>query len=39
LEEMDPAAVNGLEAALGNAYRVAAEVIEVIRGIGARAAA
>lgn len=39
LEEMDPAAVNGLEAALGNAYRVAAEVIEVIRNIGARAAA
>jgi chromosome partitioning protein len=39
LEEMDPAAVNGLEAALGNAYRVAAEVIEVIRNIGTRAAA
>src|SRR5215211_7087545 len=39
LDEMDPAAVNGLEAAVANAYRLAAEVIEVIRGISARAAA
>lgn len=39
LDELDPAAVNGLEAAINNAYRLASEVIEVIRGINGKAAA
>jgi chromosome partitioning protein len=39
LEELDPAVVNGLEAAVANADRVAAEVVEVIRSMSTRAAA
>jgi chromosome partitioning protein len=39
LEELDPSAVNGLEGAVANAYRLAGEIIEVIRSISARAAA
>src|SRR4051795_8134103 len=39
LDELDAAAVNGLEAATANAYRLAGEVIEVIRSISGKAAA
>jgi chromosome partitioning protein len=39
LEELDPSAVNGLEGAVANAYRLAGEIIEVIRSMSARAAA
>jgi chromosome partitioning protein len=34
LDELDPALVNGLEGATANAYRLAGEVVEVIRGLG-----
>lgn len=39
LEELDVGAVNGLEAAVTNAYRLAGEVVEVIRAISTKAAA
>jgi chromosome partitioning protein len=40
LDELDPALVNGLEAAIANAYRLAGEVVEVIRDLSqGRAAA
>jgi chromosome partitioning protein len=39
LEELDPAAVNGLQAAVSNADRLAGEIIEVIRNINGKAAA
>lgn len=39
LDELDPALVNGIEAATSNAYRLAGEVVEVIRDLQGRAAA
>jgi chromosome partitioning protein len=39
LDELDPTAVNGLEAAVTNAYRLAGEVIEVVRSINGKVAA
>jgi chromosome partitioning protein len=39
LEELDPATVNGLQAAVSNADRLAGEIIEVIRNINGKAAA
>jgi hypothetical protein len=39
LDELDPALVNGLEGAATNAYRIAGEVVDVIRGLSGRAAA
>jgi chromosome partitioning protein len=39
LEELDPTVVNGLEAAAANAYRLAGEVVEVLRAINGKAAA
>jgi chromosome partitioning protein len=39
LEELNPVTVNGLEAAVTNAYRLAGEVVEVIRNISGKMAA
>ncbi len=39
LEELDPATVNGLEAAVTNASHLAGEVVEVIRGMSGKVAA
>jgi chromosome partitioning protein len=39
LDELDPTAVNGLEAAVTNAYRLAGEVIEAVRSINGKVAA
>jgi chromosome partitioning protein len=39
LEELDPNVVNGIEAAVSNAYRVAAEVIEAIKTLNQKVAA
>lgn len=39
LDELDPDAVNGLEAALANAVQLAVEVVDIVRSISARAAA
>jgi chromosome partitioning protein len=39
LDELDPAAVNGLDAAVTNAAAFAAEVVEVIRSLTGKAAA
>jgi chromosome partitioning protein len=39
LDELDPITVNGLEAAVTNAYRLAGEVIEVVRSINGKVAA
>jgi hypothetical protein len=39
LDELDPALVNGLEAAIANAYRFAEEVVQMIRGLQREAAA
>jgi chromosome partitioning protein len=39
LDELDPGTVNGLEAAVVNAHRLAGEVVEVIRSITGKAAA
>jgi chromosome partitioning protein len=39
LDELNPTTVNGLEAAVTNAYRLAGEVIEVIRSINGKVAA
>jgi chromosome partitioning protein len=39
LDELDPTTVNGLEAAVTNAYRLAGEVIEVVRSINGKVAA
>jgi chromosome partitioning protein len=39
LDELDPDAVNGLETALANAAQLAAEAIDIVRSLRARAAA
>jgi chromosome partitioning protein len=39
LDELDPAAVNGLEAAVANTYKLAGEVVEILRSLAGRAAA
>lgn len=39
LDELDPTLVNGLEAAIANAYRLAEEVVQMIRGMKREAAA
>ena len=39
LDELDPTTVNGLEAAVTNAYRLAGEIIEVVRSINGKVAA
>ena len=39
LDELDPAIVNGLEQAMTNAFRLAGEVVEILRTLQGRAAA
>jgi chromosome partitioning protein len=39
LDELDPALVNGLDGALGNAFRLVGEVIDVIRSLSGKAVA
>jgi chromosome partitioning protein len=39
MDELDPILVNGLDAAVVNATRLAGEVVEVIRGLSGKAAA
>jgi chromosome partitioning protein len=39
LDELDPALVNGLDGALGNAFRLVGEVIDVIRSLSVKAVA
>ncbi len=39
LDELDPALVNGIEGAVTNAFKMAGEVVDVIRGLQGRAAA
>ena len=39
LDELDPAFVNGLDQAIGNAFRLSEEVIELVRDPSQRAAA
>jgi chromosome partitioning protein len=39
LDELDPESVNGLDAAVSNAFRLAGEVVEILRTLQGRAAA